>query len=170
MKRDEGHFSITTYILRLHDYHNQSSQSITATKLFHLCPSVISKSPGKNQVTSFHSGSSATGLSLSQHHERRQSGFAFCLETRGFLAPYGPGGGRGGGAGQGRARLFRFQGPGPTQAHTPVTLAQDGKVSRLNIALPQLLMASVMHRIPMMFMTTPVFAWEQRQERWGVSG
>lgn len=45
------------------------------------------------------------------------------------------------------------------QAHTPVTLAQAGKVSSSNIALPQLLMAIVMQRMPMMFMTIPVFAY-----------
>lgn len=44
-------------------------------------------------------------------------------------------------------------------AHTPVTLAQLGKVSRSNMALPQLLMASVIQRMPMMFMTIPVLAW-----------
>lgn len=44
------------------------------------------------------------------------------------------------------------------QAHTPVTLAQAGKESRSNMALPQLLMASVMQRMPMMFMMIPVLA------------
>ncbi len=44
------------------------------------------------------------------------------------------------------------------QAHTPVALAQAGKESRLNMALPQLLMASVIQRMPMMFMTIPVLA------------
>lgn len=44
------------------------------------------------------------------------------------------------------------------QTHTPVTLAQTGKVSRSNMALPQLLMASVIHRMPIMFMTIPVLA------------
>jgi hypothetical protein len=44
-----------------------------------------------------------------------------------------------------------------------VVLAQEGKVSRLNIALPQLLMARVMHRIPMMFITIPILAC--RRER-----
>lgn len=44
--------------------------------------------------------------------------------------------------------------------HAPVLLAQVGKESKSNIALPQLLMANVMHRIPMMFMTNPVLAWK----------
>lgn len=42
--------------------------------------------------------------------------------------------------------------------HTPVALAQAGKVSRSNMALPQLLMASVIQRIPIMFITIPVLA------------
>lgn len=43
-------------------------------------------------------------------------------------------------------------------SHTAVVFAQLGKVSKLNKALPQLLMAKVMERIPMIFMTMPVFA------------
>lgn len=44
------------------------------------------------------------------------------------------------------------------QAHTPVALAQTGKLPSSNIALPQVLMASVIQRMPMMFMTIPVLA------------
>lgn len=42
--------------------------------------------------------------------------------------------------------------------HTLVLLAQAGKVSSWNIAFPQVLMASVMQKRPMMFMTTPTLA------------
>lgn len=45
------------------------------------------------------------------------------------------------------------------EAHTPVKFAQAGNVSRWNMALPQVLMASVMQRMPMMFITIPVLAW-----------
>ena len=49
-------------------------------------------------------------------------------------------------------------------AHTPVLLAQAGKESSWNMALPQLLMAKVMQRIPMRFMTMPVLAcWRGKQ-------
>lgn len=52
-------------------------------------------------------------------------------------------------------------------SHTTVVFAQLGKVSKLNIALPQLLIARVMERIPMMFMTMPVFAcgWNRFRSR-----
>lgn len=42
--------------------------------------------------------------------------------------------------------------------HISVWLAQAGNVSRLNIALPQVLMARVMQKIPMTFIIMPVFA------------
>lgn len=45
-----------------------------------------------------------------------------------------------------------------THSHTPVVLAQEGKVFRLNMALPQLLMANVIQRIPIIFITKPVLA------------
>lgn len=51
------------------------------------------------------------------------------------------------------------------QAQIPVTFAHVGKESRWNMALPQLLMASVMQRMPIMFMTIPVLAWWW--EGWG---
>lgn len=49
----------------------------------------------------------------------------------------------------------------PRGPHNPVVLAQVGKVSRWNMALPQLLMARVMHRMPMMFITIPVLAMSE---------
>lgn len=39
-----------------------------------------------------------------------------------------------------------------------VTLAHEGKVSRENMTRPQLLMARLMQPMPMIFITTPVFA------------
>lgn len=39
-----------------------------------------------------------------------------------------------------------------------VTLAHEGKVSRENMTRPQLLMARLMQAMPMIFITTPVFA------------
>lgn len=48
-----------------------------------------------------------------------------------------------------------------TVHHITVWLAHAGKEPRLNIALPQVLMAKVMHKIPITFIIMPVFAWEK---------
>lgn len=45
-----------------------------------------------------------------------------------------------------------------TVCHITVWLAHAGKESRLNMALPQVLMDKVMQKIPMIFIIMPVFA------------
>lgn len=50
-----------------------------------------------------------------------------------------------------------------TVHHITVWLAHAGKESRLNMALPQVLMAKVMQKIPMTFIIMPVFAWEKQK-------
>lgn len=46
-----------------------------------------------------------------------------------------------------------------------VALAHDGKVSRANRTRPQLLMATLMQAIPMMFITMPVLACKGAETR-----
>lgn len=46
----------------------------------------------------------------------------------------------------------------PSVCHITVWLAHAGKESRLNMALPQVLMDKVMQKIPMIFIIMPVFA------------
>lgn len=68
---------------------------------------------------------------------------------------------------KGGERHWRQEGPrqeGPRALdglclHFPIVVfAHEGKVSKWNMARPQLLTASVMHRTPMMFITIPVLA------------
>lgn len=54
---------------------------------------------------------------------------------------------------------------GRGQLHGPVTLAQSGNESKWNMGLPQVLMATEMHKMPMMFMTTPVLALDENYIR-----
>jgi len=46
---------------------------------------------------------------------------------------------------------------------TFVALAHVGKVPRLNMAIPHVLMPRLMHRMPMMLRMKPAFAFRQKE-------